>query len=99
MSFDLTSIGKTINPQSIGTAATSGNGWGNIFTLDNFSKVASPLADFSTIFGTFNQNNAIKKQNKLAQDAFNFNKSLFNRQMEKEDKAQQDMNNVWGTSY
>ncbi len=66
-----------------------GNGVGNWQNL---------LGTTGNIYGAYSQQKAVNKALKIQEDAYNWNKMLSQRQIDKENEAQRNLNSAWANS-
>ncbi|OCR99239.1 hypothetical protein A9K75_07895 [Campylobacter fetus subsp. testudinum] len=72
----------------------SGNATNNVMT----SNLGAIAGNGGALWGAYNQANMAKNNFKLQQDAFNFNKMLANKEMDRRDKADTSLYNAFKTS-
>lgn len=78
---------------SLGSSLGSMSNW----LGSDAGKGATSLAGFGLdAYGTYKQNSLLEDQNALAKDAYNFNKSLAQLNLDKQKQRDDSFKSVWG---
>ncbi|MDL0090023.1 hypothetical protein [Campylobacter gastrosuis] len=87
---------------SLGSAIGNGlkSGWEWLKGTDNngTSNALTALGTLGALYNGYEQNKMAKKNFALQKDAYDFNKMLSQRELQKENRAQQNLENAWANS-
>ena len=67
----------------------------NANSITNFDKLGGVLGGVGALYGAYNNQKMAKKNFKLQEDAYNFNKYLANQELQRRANMEQKLQDVW----
>lgn len=93
MAFDFSNIGN-----KIGSAFSSAWDWLGKTDSSGTSNALTALGVAGNLYSGYKSANMAKKMFDMQKDAYDFNKMLSQRELQKENRAQQNLENAWANS-